>query len=536
MKIKSYTYLVTFAKKCLYDTNFFFPVLATDTPYINDYQDPKAIITMLTNDVVAIDCKSPGYPCFKNPYAMDFNESAVTCCKYIVDCPADMILALFKVGTMNTAKDQRGFSAANWPIDGGCDGSETCAYSELVITGHADGSVRFWDSSSTVMQSLYRIKTAKFFEKVKTNSGNETRLDEEPYTILNVTLCTESRMLAISSISSYVMLFKFTKKEKVTETKFMEIPIVYEVSNLSHGLHRKDPQAAGGGGGGTEKETSPQTAESKPQKFEFPPRPLLQVASQSAAYTDPMDAFNFDKPMYDYFTPLRLRPGAQKKLPGYHAELVCFTPWVNGEQPSLVKCLTLNANYGLMAYGNGSGLVIVDIVQNVCLINMGTADIYGSVDPFQRMPKSPRPGEGASPDFIQRVDLSNYSQCGSDKGNHENNEKDKLIPTSKDMSRVLRSPNPGGRSGLHKTGSSAEESSVSKSLSSSVNSLDQVISSEGVSCVEFVDTFATKNDYALNACAMVGTTLGSIVMIIISLPDRGDPRTSEPVVVSPSGR
>ena len=45
-------------------------------------------------------------------------------------------------------------------------------------------------------------------------------------------------------------------------------------------------------------------------------------------------------------------------LQGYHAELVCFTPWVNGDPPSLIKCLTLNANYGLMAYGNNSGLVI----------------------------------------------------------------------------------------------------------------------------------------------------------------------------------
>ena len=54
--------------------------------------------------------------------------------------------------------------------------------------------------------------------------------------------------------------------------------------------------------------------------------------------------------------------------------------------------------------------IVVDIVQNVCLINMGTADIYGSVDPFQRMPKSPRPGfgDGSPSDFIQRVDLSNY--------------------------------------------------------------------------------------------------------------------------------
>ena len=95
----------------------------------------------------------------------------------------------------------------------------------------------------------------------------------------------------------------------------MEIPIVYEVSNLSHGLHKKSS-------GEPEKETSPQTAAtagtsggSQKQHFEFPPRPLLQVASQSSAYTDPMDAFNFDKPTYEYFTPLRLRPGAQKKIP-----------------------------------------------------------------------------------------------------------------------------------------------------------------------------------------------------------------------------
>ena len=28
-------------------------------------QDPEAIIVMLNHDLVAIDCKSPGYPCFQ---------------------------------------------------------------------------------------------------------------------------------------------------------------------------------------------------------------------------------------------------------------------------------------------------------------------------------------------------------------------------------------------------------------------------------------------------------------------------------------
>ena len=63
-----------------------------------EYQEPEAIIAMLNNDLVAIDCKTPGYPCFKNPYAMDFNESPVTSCRYLVDCPGDFIPALYMVG------------------------------------------------------------------------------------------------------------------------------------------------------------------------------------------------------------------------------------------------------------------------------------------------------------------------------------------------------------------------------------------------------------------------------------------------------
>lgn len=63
----------------------------------------------------------------------------------------------------------------------------------------------------------------------------------------------------------------------------------------------------------------------------------------------------------------------------------------------------------------------------------------------------------------------------------------------------------------------------------------QVIQHEGVCAVEFVDSFAIKNDHMLNATLFIGTTLGSVIIVIINLPDRGDPRMNEPVVVSPSG-
>ena len=43
-----------------------------------------------------------------------------------------------------------------------------------------------------------------------------------------------------------------------------------------------------------------------------------------------------------------------------------------------------------LAYGNDSGLVIVDMLQRTCLLNMGTPDLYGTADPYQRAARSPK--------------------------------------------------------------------------------------------------------------------------------------------------
>lgn len=46
-----------------------------------------------------------------------------------------------------------------------------------------------------------------------------------------------------------------------------------------------------------------------------------------------------------------------------------------------------------MAYGNESGLAIVDIIQKVCLFNVASPDLYGAQDPYSRVPRSPKRSE-----------------------------------------------------------------------------------------------------------------------------------------------
>lgn len=46
-----------------------------------------------------------------------------------------------------------------------------------------------------------------------------------------------------------------------------------------------------------------------------------------------------------------------------------------------------------MAYGNESGIVVIDIEQRVCLLNVGSPDLYGAQDPYSRVPRSPKKGQ-----------------------------------------------------------------------------------------------------------------------------------------------
>ena len=71
---------------------------------------------------------------------------------------------------------------------------------------------------------------------------------------------------------------------------------------------------------------------------------------------------------------------------------------------------------------------------------------------------------------------------------------------------------------------------MSKSRSSSVNSLDQVVEGEGVTAVMFADSFPAKNEWDVSRCLYVGTSLGSVLVIVIVVPDSPETRSQQIVV------
>uniref|UniRef100_W4VR65 Putative integral to membrane n=1 Tax=Corethrella appendiculata TaxID=1370023 RepID=W4VR65_9DIPT len=343
-----------------------------ESPWPSETQEPYAIAVLLQNDLVLIDLLSSGYPTFESPYSMDLHESQVTCCTYLADCPSDLVPAFYSVGRSTSTSRRTGYSEREWPVNGGDWQPTSCSYSEIIMTGHLDGSVKFWDSSAGTLQHLYKLKTAKIFDKPRTRSMDGS--DDDPLAIQLISLCAESRRLCLAGNSGHVILFKFRRLESTSDTLVLEIPITYE--NFE------------------DVEGSPEC--------EFIPRslPKQPESTDSEKKNDGM---------------LKVKSGQQRKPPGFQAQLVCLSPWTNGSHPGQITSLCINSSYGLMAYGTEYGLVIVDVVQKVCLLNVASPDLYGAQDPYSRAPKSPKRLEAAqlnkdeqarSPSIDQSTELS----------------------------------------------------------------------------------------------------------------------------------
>ncbi|XP_051846571.1 syntaxin-binding protein 5-like [Antechinus flavipes] len=523
-----------------------------ETPYPNEFQEPYAVVVLLEKDLIVVDLTQSNFPIFENPYPMDIHESPVTCTAYFADCPPDLILVLYSIGVKHK---KQGYSNKEWPISGGTWNIGAQTYPEIIITGHADGSIKFWDASAITLQMLYKLKTSKVFEKQKIGDGKQTSeiVEEDPYAVQMIYWCPESRIFCVAGVSAYVIVYKFSRHEITTEIVSLEVRLQYDVEDIIT----------------PEPETIPP----------FPdPSSQLPSSKSLSGSTNTVASEGVTK---DSIPCLSVKTRPVRMPPGYQAELVVQLVWVDGEPPQQITSLTASSAYGIVAFGNCNGLAIVDFMQKTVLLSMGTIDLYRSSDPYQRQPRSPRKNKqfiadnfcmrGLSnfyPDLTKRIRTSYQSmteltdspvpleleRCKSPTSDHVNGHC--TSPTSQscssgkrlssaDVSKVNRwGP---GRPPFRKAQSAAcmevslpvtteesRENSYNRSRSSSISSIDKD-SKEAITALYFMESFARKNDMTISPCLWVGTSLGMVLMISFNLPSTDEQRYTEPVLVSPSG-
>ncbi|XP_013051828.2 syntaxin-binding protein 5-like isoform X12 [Anser cygnoides] len=466
-----------------------------ETPYPNEFQEPYAVVVLLEKDLIVVDLTQSNFPIFENPYPIDIHESPVTCTEYFADCPPDLIPVLYSVGAKHK---KQGYSTKEWPISGGAWNLGAQTYPEIIITGHADGSVKFWDASAITLQMLYKLKTSKVFEKQKLGEGKATAeiVEEDPFAVQMMYWCPESRIFCVAGVSAYVVVYRFSKHEVNTEIASLEVRLQYEVEDIIT----------------PEPEIIPQFPDASSQL------PSLKSLSGST------NTVACEGMMKDSIPCLSVKTRPVRMPPGYQANLVIQLVWVDGEPPQQITSLAVNSAYGLVAFGNCNGLAVVDFMQKTVLLSMGTLDLYGSSDPYQRQPRSPRKSKQFAADNFCMRGLSNFYP-----------DLTKRIRTSyQSLTELSDSPVSLELERCKSPTSENRENSFSRSRSSSVSSIDRD-SKEAITALYFMESFARKNDSAVSPCLWVGTGLGMVLILSLNLPASDDLRQSEPVMVSPSG-
>jgi lethal(2) giant larvae protein len=130
--------------------------------------NPTALVILAEEELVTIDLRSENWPTFyPQPYLNSIHPSAVTCFHHVDSVSEQVYITLKKIGVPGE------HSKNAWPIKGGKLTGENANNSakksgskkgkSLLISGHEDGSVRFWDSSGICLTLIAKFNSSVLF-------------------------------------------------------------------------------------------------------------------------------------------------------------------------------------------------------------------------------------------------------------------------------------------------------------------------------------------------------------------------------------
>ncbi|KAM4691391.1 LLGL scribble cell polarity complex component 2 [Rhinophrynus dorsalis] len=188
----------------------------------SEFDDPRALLVLVEEELVAIDLQTPGWPVFQLPYLVSLHCSAITCSHHISSIPLKLWERIISAGKKQNAH----YSSMPWPINGGVNLAPAPPQRDLLLTGHEDGTVRFWDASGVCLQLMYKMSTGGVFYTESDHNDNLNAHGEDewpplrkvgsfdPYTddprlgVQKIYLCKYSGYLSVAGTAGQVLVLE----------------------------------------------------------------------------------------------------------------------------------------------------------------------------------------------------------------------------------------------------------------------------------------------------------------------------------------
>ncbi|NWR78697.1 L2GL2 protein, partial [Centropus unirufus] len=192
-----------------------------------EFEDPSALVVLAEEELVVIDLRTAGWPAVQPPYLASLHCSAITCSHHVSNIPLKLWERIISAGSKQNVQ----YSRMPWPINGGTNVAPDPPQRDLLLTGHEDGTVRFWDASGVCLHLLYKLSTVRVFLTDADPNDNMNALGEDewpplrkvgtfdPYSddprlgIQKIYLCKYSGYLAVAGTAGQVLVMELNDED-----------------------------------------------------------------------------------------------------------------------------------------------------------------------------------------------------------------------------------------------------------------------------------------------------------------------------------
>ncbi|XP_061087860.1 LLGL scribble cell polarity complex component 2 isoform X2 [Conger conger] len=206
---------------------------------IRDEGVPKALVVLVEEELVVVDLQSEGWPVIQTPYLVPLHCSAITCSHHVSCIPLKLWERVLAAGALQNTH----YSGKPWPVTGGQNLAPDPPQRDLLLTGHEDGTVRFWDASGVCLHPMYKLSTAGVFHTDADFNDNMNQGAEgdwppfrkvgnfDPYSddprlgIQKIHLCKYSGYLAVAGTAGQILMMELNDEpaEQVVEASLVDL-------------------------------------------------------------------------------------------------------------------------------------------------------------------------------------------------------------------------------------------------------------------------------------------------------------------------
>ncbi|XP_023805172.1 lethal(2) giant larvae protein homolog 2 isoform X1 [Oryzias latipes] len=201
--------------------------------------DPSALVVLVEEELVVIDLQAEGWPVVQTPYLVPLHSSAITCSHHVSAIPLKLWERISAAGALQSTH----YSKKLWPIRGGQNLAPDPPQRDLLLTGHEDGTVRFWDASGVCLSPVYKLSTAAVFHTDADPNDNMNHSTEgewppfrkvgcfDPYSddprlgIQKIHLCKYSGYLTVAGTAGQIMVLELNDEaaEQTVEAQVVDL-------------------------------------------------------------------------------------------------------------------------------------------------------------------------------------------------------------------------------------------------------------------------------------------------------------------------